>query len=155
MPEFSDFLDSYKQKQQIMTAIENHTITLCGKLYDDAKFSQLRYHGNAIDHIESDSFKGDKEVERAYHIRKIHEIDNNGVNMEFYIKPGRKYLKIMMKDGTHGSVHAFVDKKTGDVYKAASIKAPAKGVRYNLLDDDSREKCFSECDWAGSYLYIK
>ena len=30
------------------------------------------------------------------------------------------------------SVHAFVDKKTGEVYKAASYKAPAKIVRYNL-----------------------
>ena len=31
------------------------------------------------------------------------------------------------------SVHAFIDKKTGEVYKPASFKAPAKHVRYNLL----------------------
>ena len=53
------------------------------------------------------------------------------------------------------SVHAFVDKKTGEVYKAASYKAPAKIVRYNLLEIASREECFSRADWAGSYLYIR
>ncbi len=30
------------------------------------------------------------------------------------------------------SAHAFVDKKTGEVYKSASWKSPAKGVRYDL-----------------------
>ena len=33
------------------------------------------------------------------------------------------------------SVHAFIDQKTGDVFKPASFKAPAKGVRYNVLQD--------------------
>ena len=53
------------------------------------------------------------------------------------------------------SIHAFVDKVTGDVYKAASIKAPAKGVRFNLMNDASFNQVISTCDWAGSYLYIR
>jgi hypothetical protein len=53
------------------------------------------------------------------------------------------------------SVHAFVDKKTGDVFKAASFKAPAKGVRFNLLEIASREQCFARADWAGGYLYVR
>ena len=52
------------------------------------------------------------------------------------------------------SVHAFVDKKTGEVYKPASFKAPAKHVRYNLLSEISREECYARADWAGGYLYI-
>ena len=31
-----------------------------------------------------------------------------------------------------GSVHAFVDKNTGEVFKPASYNAPAKHVRYDL-----------------------
>ena len=48
-----------------------------------------------------------------------------------------------------------VDKKTGEVYKPASVKAPAKGVRYNMLLINSREEMFRRADWAGGYLYMK
>ena len=75
---------------------------------------------------------------------------------KFYIESGRKYHKIIMEtEAGSRSVHAFVDKKTGDVFKAASFKAPAKIVRYNLLEIASREQCFERADWAGGYLYIR
>lgn len=73
---------------------------------------------------------------------------------KFYIDEGRKYYKIIMEtDGGSRSIHAFVDKKTGDVYKAASFKAPAKGVRFNLLIITDREWLLENADWAGGYLY--
>jgi len=69
---------------------------------------------------------------------------------------GRKYHKIYMTiNGKRDSIHAFIDKKTGEVYKPASVKAPAKGVRYNLLSIPSREEMFEKCDWAGGYLYMR
>jgi hypothetical protein len=75
---------------------------------------------------------------------------------KFFIEEGRKYHKIVMTDcGGSNSVHAFVDKKTGEVYKPASWKAPAKIVRYNLLSIESREQCFERADWAGGYLYVR
>lgn len=75
---------------------------------------------------------------------------------KFYIESGRKYHKIMMETGGGSrSVHAFVDKKTGEVYKPASFKAPAKGVRYNLLLIKDREWLLENADWAGGYLYMK
>ena len=83
---------------------------------------------------------------------------NNGRDSgyKFYIEEsGRKYHKLIMETGGNSrSVHAFVDKKTGEVYKAASWKAPAKHVRFNLLEINSREECFARADWAGSYLYM-
>tara|TARA_B000000475_G_scaffold7241_1_gene6671 strand:- start:345 stop:617 length:273 start_codon:yes stop_codon:yes gene_type:complete len=82
--------------------------------------------------------------------------NNKDDGYKFYIESGRKYHKIIME--THGgsrSVHAFVDQKTGEVYKAASFKAPAKIVRYRLLEIASREECFNRADWAGGYLYIR
>ena len=75
---------------------------------------------------------------------------------KFFIESGRKYHKIVMEtNGQSRSVHAFVDKKTGEVYKPASFKAPAKIVRYRLLEIASRELCFERADWAGGYLYVR
>ena len=60
-------------------------------------------------------------------------------------------------DGDNGSrsCHAFINKKTGEVFKPASYKAPAKIARYNLNIISSREECFSRADWAGGYLYLR
>ena len=82
---------------------------------------------------------------------------NRGSNYTFALdSSGRKYHKVFMyRDGQRDSIHAFIDKKTGDVFKPASFKAPAKGVRYNLLNIAYREECFARADWAGSYLYIR
>ena len=69
---------------------------------------------------------------------------------------GRKYHKVFMCiNGRRDSIHAFIDKKTGAVYKPASVKAPAKGERYNVLIINSREEMFEKCDWAGGYLYAR
>jgi hypothetical protein len=70
----------------------------------------------------------------------------------FEIQTGRKYHKINVKNG---GVHAFIDKNTGEVYKPASYKAPAKHVRYDLRRIKQRHECFSNADWAGSYLYLR
>ena len=61
---------------------------------------------------------------------------------KFYIQEGgRKYHKIVMEyDNGSRTVHAFIDKKTGDVFKPASFKAPAKIARYNVLNIQSREE---------------
>ena len=70
--------------------------------------------------------------------------------MEF----GRKYIKVIQENG---GVHAFVDKKTGEVYKPASWKSPAKHVRYDLRIINNREKLHNPryTDWAGGYLYMR
>jgi len=78
----------------------------------------------------------------------------NGRNYSYALISGRKYHKVMQcVDGQTESVHAFIDRKTGEVYKAASYKAPAKGVRFNLLIIQEREFVLENCDWAGGYLY--
>ena len=79
----------------------------------------------------------------------------NSSPYKFYIESGRKYHKIVMETESQSrSVHAFIDKRFGHVYKPASFKSPAKHIRYNLLVDKSREECFERCDWAGGYLYM-
>lgn len=73
--------------------------------------------------------------------------------VKYVTESGRKYFKIVSQhlDGTAASVHAFVDKSTGDVYKAASWAQPAKGVRYNLLRDMTLLE--QRVDPYGAYLY--
>lgn len=69
---------------------------------------------------------------------------------------GRKYHKIhMCINGKRDSIHAFIDKKTGEVYKPANTKQPAKGVRYDLRLIKDREWLLENADWAGGYLYAK
>jgi hypothetical protein len=53
------------------------------------------------------------------------------------------------------SVHCFIDKKTGEIYKSASWKSPAKGVRYDLRIIEQREWLLENADWASSYLYAR
>jgi hypothetical protein len=73
---------------------------------------------------------------------------------KFVIESGRKYHKLIMEINSGSrSVHAFVDKKTGEMFKPASFKAPAKHVRFNLLLIKDREWLLENADWAGGYLY--
>lgn len=52
---------------------------------------------------------------------------------------GRKYIKIASigPDGESRSVFCFVNKENGDVLKAAGWKAPAKGARGNIFDENN------------------
>ena len=100
-----------------------------------------------------------------YSKKCLENVNNGTANLaKFVIKNGRKYYKIMQHDFDtfqdrneyrEGCVHAFVDKKTGQVYKPASYKAPAKHVRYDLRIINDRLKCYNTCDWAGGYLYLR
>ena len=54
---------------------------------------------------------------------------------------GKKYLRIVKSmPGGSRSVHSFVEVATGDIWKAASWKAPAKNFpRGNIYNDDPTE----------------
>jgi hypothetical protein len=60
----------------------------------------------------------------------ISDIGQFGVEFE----PGSKYVKVVkVSSGGSSSVHSFVEKETGNIWKAASWKAPAKNfVRGNV-----------------------
>ena len=82
---------------------------------------------------------------------------NNGKldGYTFTIESARKYHKVIMTTGGGSrSIHAFIERKTGDVYKPASWKAPAKHIRFNVMDQASRDLMLSRADWSGGYLYL-
>ena len=88
-----------------------------------------------------------------YHNACIQDLKNGNCGYEFYPETGRKYHKIIMSANGSRSVHCFIDKKTGEVYKSASYQSPAKGVRFDLRIIEQREWLFQHADWAGGYLY--
>ena len=82
--------------------------------------------------------------------------------IKFFIENGRKYYKVCLRwkqvnrqFADDISVHCFVDKLSGEVYKPAGWKQPAKHVRFNMSDDIDRAKLYNVCDWAGGYLYLR
>ena len=77
---------------------------------------------------------------------------NSSQPCKFSITTGRKYHKILDRKG---SVHCFINKQTGEVYKPASWKSPAAHVRYDLRRIQQRRDCFAKADWAGGYLYLR
>ena len=91
-----------------------------------------------------------RSLEQNYELR----YPNSSVPVTFSMELGRKYWKINQNTG---GVHAFVDKKTGEVYKPASWRGPAKYVRYDLRLIKDREQLHNpnHTDWAGGYLYLR
>ena len=125
---FSDYCATQDARNTIQLNVRKWTLMLCDALVDNFK---SRNYGK-VGGYDAPTYK-------------------------FYIEEGgRKYHKLMMETNTGSrSVHAFVDKKTGEVYKAASFKAPAKGVRYDLRIIEQREWLLQHADWAGGYLYTR
>ena len=149
---FSDFVTTKPEKDLMKQQVQDYCKLLCQALIENYKSYTIKSHGisivRALDAGDSTSVQ--------YPEDRIQEVKNNIDIYDFYMIEGRKYWKIVMStDGDYRcqSVHAFVDKSNGDVYKSATFKSPAKGVRYNLLDESSREYVLANCDWSGSYLY--
>ena len=132
--------------------IADWTQTYCDTLTENYKQHSISMH---------QTFTSDWSKEQ------LESIKNGTANLtKFVIKTGRKYYKIMQQEFDtfrdrneyrEGSVHAFVDKNTGEVYKPASYNAPAKHVRYDLRVINDRVKLHDPryTGWAGGYLYMR
>ena len=89
--------------------------------------------------------------------------------MWFKVYSGKKYYKIVQQEfetwsGSKyfnqyrdSSVHSFVDKETGEVYKPAGWAKPAKHVRFDMRDVKQLRFLLNpkNVDWAGGYLYLR
>ena len=132
--------------------IADWTQTYCDTLTENYKQHSISMHQNFTSEWSKD---------------QLESIRNGTANLtKFVIKTGRKYYKIMQhefdtfqdrNEYREGSVHAFVDKNTGEVYKPASWKAPAKIVRFNLLIIAEREYLLNpnNISWSGGHLYLR
>ena len=144
----------------VQTTLEERVLEWTEQLCNSLTENYKQYHLNSMKRMNADSGS-------EYTRKEIEATENGTANlMKFVIKNGRKYYKIMQHDFDtfrdrneyrDGGVHAFVNKKTGEVYKAASWKSPAKHVRYDLRVINEREYVLdpNNCGWAGGYLYMK
>ena len=93
---------------------------------------------------------------------KVDAIESSrSVYTQLEYEVGRKYIKVWsylisecfaLNERVNGrSCFMFVDKNTGEVYKPASYKAPAKGVRYLITQLADNPHI---CDAYGSFLYL-
>jgi len=138
-----------------MTDVLTYAQSLCEALDCDYRMFTVKSHRNSIN-------KSVDDWSVSYHQKCLDQIRNDTYDYgkRFYIVESRKYLRIEEETGVNHdnsvkqkSIHCFIDKKTGEVYKSASWKSPAKGVRFDLRNIKQREWLFAHADWAGGYLY--
>jgi hypothetical protein len=147
---FADYAAQQEARKDIAAAVLGHTYALCEALRQNFIDYSIKMHQRSLDRL-----NGNTETGITYHHSCIEKLKQGTCDYDFTIESGRKYHKIIMNAAGSRSVHAFVDKQTGQVYKSASWKAPAKGVRYDLRIIEQREWLLQHADWAGSYLYMR
>ena len=143
--DFSDFCAQRDAQNTIQLNVVKYCWQLCEALRQNYIDYSIKSHTRSLERGESVD----------YHNACITDLKNGNCDYDFTFESGKKYHKIIMNAAGSRSVHAFVDKKTGQGYKPASWKAPAKGVRFDLRLIEQREWLLQHADWAGGYLYLR
>ena len=139
----AEYSQQQEAKNNIALAVLGHTYALCEALRQNFIDYSIRSHQKFVDDVDTHN----------YHKEQIAKLKQGTCDYDFYPETGRKYHKVIMNANGSRSVHCFIDKKTGEVYKSASWKSPAKGVRYDLRLIKDREWLLENADWSGGYLY--
>jgi len=107
--------------------------------------------------LESNIFLVEALIERLNDEWKVSALENGHAHSyKLGYDVAKRFIKVWRYDLFNGevrdgrSIYFFIDKNDGAVYKAASYKAPAKGIRFyiNQLADNP-----ATCDPYGSFLY--
>tara|TARA_B100000678_G_scaffold8899_1_gene7396 strand:- start:9 stop:470 length:462 start_codon:yes stop_codon:yes gene_type:complete len=144
-------------KQTNKSFIKSYTEDYCKAITENYKI----YHTDSMKRMAA------SDPDSSYPKKELQRIEDGTANlMKFEIREGKKYYKIVQvefdtfqgrNEYRDSSVHSFVDKNTGDVYKPASWKAPAKHVRFTFQNPEDIRFLLSpiNVDWAGGYLYLR
>jgi len=154
--------ESIQVKRDLQRRIEDYVIKYCEALEENFKQYSIRSYKTNIENPTSVT-----EGYKSYYQEQLEKIENGTENLyKWDYKIGKKFIKVFnlqfdtfqdRNEYRAGSVTAFIDKNTGEVYKPASWKSPAKHVRFNLLIIAEREYLLNpnNCDWAGGHLYMR
>ena len=158
--------ESIQVKRDIQKRVEDYVIKYCNALEENFKQHSINSYKRNIDHPTEVS-KG----YTSYYKEQLEKIENGTANLyKFDYQVGKKYIKVFNLQYQEscdyynrpagyrqGSVTAFIDKNTGEVYKPASWKAPAKHVRFDMRIIKEREFLHNPAntDWAGGHLYMR
>ena len=152
---FADFAAQQDARNTIQLNVIKWCWMLTDALRDNYRQTAIKGHQKAIENYNY-TYGTTDSVQTKHHEACIVDLKNGNLPIDYQIESGKKYHKIIFVDGGgQRSVHCFVDKKTGEVYKSASWKAPAKGVRYDLRLIKDREYLYENADWSGGYLYAR
>ena len=143
-PTLTEFEKTYEARKLIAQNVLVWVNDLCNALKQSYINDSIRSHERYLA----------EESNSKYHTEQIEQLKKGISDYNFVTESGRKYYKIIMVNNQR-SVHAFVDKRTGEVYKPAGWQGPAKHVRYDLRVIKDREYVLENCDWAGGYLYMR
>ena len=154
--------ESIQVKRDLQRRIEDYVIQYCEALEENFKQYSINSYKRNIDNPTSVT-----EGYKSYYQEQLEKIENGTANLyKWDYKVGKKFIKVFnlqydtfigRNQYKAGSVTAFIDKNTGEVYKPASWKAPAKHVRFDLRIIREREFLLNpkNCDWAGGHLYMR
>ena len=156
--------ESIQVKRDLQRRIEDYVIQYCEALEENFKQHSIDSYTRSIN-------ENRMPEHHSYYKEQLQKIEDGTENLyKWDYKVGKKFIKVFNLQyqeaseyyGTKagyksGSVTAFIDKNTGEVYKPASWKAPAKHVRYDLRIIREREFLLNpkNCDWAGGHLYMR
>ena len=151
-------------QRDLRLRIEDYVVKYCEALEENFKQHSVNMFKR---NIEEQRFPENTK----YYQEQLNEILSGDAKLyKFRFTIGKKFIKVYnlqyeeaneyynRKGGyRQGSVTAFIDKNTGEVYKPASWKAPAKHVRYDLRLIKDREFLHNPAntDWAGGHLYMR
>ena len=145
--------ESVKKTNQLF--LERYVDDYCKALDENFKQDTVR----SLEH----NLKRDPEC--TYSANKLMNIYQGKANRDrIRYSEGKKYLKVTREEYDEKTgywrdttVHAFVDKETGEVYKPASWKAPAKHVRFTFQKPEDIRFLLNPINvgWAGGYLYLR
>ena len=158
--------DSIKVKRDLQKRVENWVNEYCNALEENFKQYSINSYKRNLDNPTTLT-----EGYKSYYQEQLEKIENGTENLyKWDYKVGKKFIKVFNLQYSEandyynrpagyraGSVTAFIDKNTGQVYKPASWKAPAKNVRFDLRIIKEREFLLNpkNCDWAGGHLYMR
>ena len=158
--------DTMKVKRDIQRRIEDYVIKYCETLEENFKQYSIDSYKRNIDNPSSIN-----EGYKSYYEEQLQKIEDGTANLyKFDYQVGKKYIKVFNLQYQEscdyynrpagyraGSVTAFIDKNTGEVYKPASWKAPAKIVRFDLRIIAEREYLLNpnNISWSGGHLYLR
>ena len=152
--------ESIQVKRDLQRRIEDYVIKYCEALEENFKQYSMDSMKRNLDEKRNPEYK-------SYYQEQLDAINDGTANLyKFDYKVGKKFIKVFnlqfdtfqdRNEYRAGSVTAFIDKNTGEVYKPASWKAPAKHVRFDLRIIREREFLLNpkNCDWAGGHLYMR
>ena len=152
--------DSIKVKRDLQRRVEDYVIKYCEALEENFKQYSINSYKRNLDEQRFPE-------NNSYYKQQLDAINDGTANLyKFDYKVGKKFIKVFnlqydtfqnRNEYRAGSVTAFIDRNTGEVYKPASWKAPAKHVRFDLRIIKEREFLHNpkNVDWAGGHLYMR